>query len=229
MPAMPAMGVTGSARPVREGVLVWLCVIGFLAGSRAIPLPGLSGALAVALFLWAPQRFLEKRGQDVHDAGWRFDRLRADIPWALGTCVVILPLFALLFFQFPAWLARLPQALRVLLAPYAGGVSLHRPPVTWDLVGQIAGNGAVAFSEEFFYRGYLTLRFEERYRPVRAALFAAALFALGHLLTPAPFRLLVFFPALLFAFLRNRTHTIVGASITHWLFNVALLLLQASS
>ncbi|HEX4385461.1 MAG TPA: CPBP family glutamic-type intramembrane protease, partial [Myxococcales bacterium] len=57
----------------------------------------------------------------------------------------------------------------------------------------------------------------------------AGLFALGHLLTPAPFRLLVFFPALLFAFLRNRTRTIVGASMAHFLCNVSLLLLQASS
>lgn len=229
MRPLPGIAVARSSPPVREGVLVWICVLAALALSRVIPFAGLTGALAVALFLWAPQRFLEKRGQDAHDAGWRFDRLRADFGWALGTSAVVLPLFALAFFQFPAWLALLPQPVRVLLAPYAGGVSLHAPAVTWDLFGQIAGNGAVAFSEEFFYRGYLTLRFEERYRPVRAALFAAVLFALGHLLTPAPFRLLVFFPALLFAFLRNRTRTIVGAAITHWLFNVALLLLQASS
>ena len=87
----------------------------------------------------------------------------------------------------------------------------------------------MAFAEEFFYRGYLTLRFEERWSPVKSALLAAALFAAGHLLTPAPWRLAVFFPALLFAFLRRRTGTIVGASLTHWLFNVALLLLQSAS
>jgi membrane protease YdiL (CAAX protease family) len=221
--------IVRATHPVREGVLLWVSVLAALVVSRLIPFGGLTGALAVALFLWAPQRMLEKHGQDAHDAGWRFDRLRADFSWALGISAVVLPLFALAFFQFPAWLALLPQPLRLLLAPYAGGVSLHAPAFNWNLFGQIAGNGAVAFSEEFFYRGYLTLRFEERYTPVRAALFAAALFALGHLLTPAPFRLLVFFPALLFAFLRNRTHTIVGAAITHWLFNVALLLLQASS
>jgi membrane protease YdiL (CAAX protease family) len=216
-------------RPVREGVLLWVAVLAALALSRLLPVPGLTGALAVGLFLWAPLRLLERRGQDAHDAGWRFDRLKQDLAWALGTCAVVLPLFVTCFFQFPAWLSDLPQPLRVLLAPYAGGVSLH--PIRWslDLLGQIAGNAAVAFSEEFFYRGYLTLRFEERLRPIPAALLAAALFALGHLLTPAPFRLLVFFPALLFAFLRNRTHTIIGAAVTHWVFNVALLLLQAAS
>ena len=215
--------------PVREGLLVWAAVLAGLALAQLIPLRGLTGALAVAAFLWAPLRLLEKRDQDSHDAGWRFDRLGADLAWALGACAIFLPLFALCFFSFPAWLARLPLSLRVLLAPYAGGVALHAIPWTWDLLGQIAGNGAVAFSEEFFYRGYLTLRFEEKLRPVPCALAVAGLFALGHLLTPAPFRLLVFFPALLFAFLRNRTRTIVGASIAHWLCNVSLLLLQASS
>jgi hypothetical protein len=210
-------------------VLVWAAVLIALGLSRLIPISGLTPALAVAAFLWAPLHFLEKRGQDAPDAGWRFDRLGADLAWSLGTAAVVLPLFALCFFEFPAWLARLPGSLRGLLAPYAGAVTLHGVSFKWDMAGQIAGNAAVAFSEEFFYRGYLTLRFEERMRPLPAAVWVAALFALGHLLTPAPFRLLVFFPALLFAFLRNRTRTIIGASITHWLFNVGLLLLQAAS
>jgi hypothetical protein len=38
----------------------------------------------------------------------------------------------------------------------------------------------------------------------------------------------VFFPALLFAWVRNRTGTVVGASITHFLCNVALLILERS-
>jgi CAAX protease family protein len=219
----------GEGKPIREGVILWACVLAGLGLSKLIPLRGLTGAVAVAAFLWAPQRFLEKRGQDSHDAGWRFDRLPQDLAWALGSCAVVLPGFALAFFTFPSWLSHLPLSLRLLLAPYAGGASLHAIAWSWDLLGQIGGNGAVAFSEEFFYRGYLTLRFEEKLRPVPAAFAVAALFAIGHLLTPAPFRLAVFFPALLFAFLRNRTHTIVGAAATHWLFNVALLLLQASS
>ena len=74
----------------------------------------------------------------------------------------------------------------------------------------------------------MTMRFEERMRPVPSALLVAALFAVGHLLTPAPWRLAVFFPALLFAFLRNRTRTIVGASICHFLCNVWLLVLESS-
>lgn len=214
---------------MREPIVVWVCVIlglGFAQLlSGAVPvLSQLVGALAVAAFLYVPARMLERRGQEPRDAGWRFDRLGADLAWALGSCALILPLFALAFFALP----HLPP-LRALLAPYGGAPRWHRIPFTFDLLGQIAGNGAVACSEEFFYRGYLTLRFEERTTPVRAALLAAALFALGHLLRPAPFRLAVFFPALWFAFLRNRTRTVAGASVAHWLANVTLLLLERAA
>ena len=223
-----------SVRPVREAVAVWAAVVLGLAAFEllglAVPfLRGLTGALAVAAFLYAPMPFLERRGQDARAAGWRFDRLGADVLWSLGACAVVLPLFTAAFWIFPAWIDRLPEALRALLAPYATRAPRLRLPISWDFAGQVAGNAAVALSEEFFYRGYLTLRFEEKLRPVPAALLAAALFALGHLLTPAPFRLLVFFPALLFAFLRNRTGTIASAALCHFIFNVWLLVLLSAS
>jgi membrane protease YdiL (CAAX protease family) len=217
---------------VREAVTVWAAVILGLAAVEVIGLAvpfvhSLTGALAVAAFLYVPVRMLEKRGQDAHDAGWRFDRLGADFAWSLGACAIVLPLFTLAFWMFPRWLSALPRTLQVLLAPYAGHGVDFEVPLTLDFAGQVAGNAAVAFAEEFFYRGYMTMRFEERSRPVPSALLAAVLFAVGHLLTPAPWRLLVFFPALLFAFLRNRTRTIVGAAICHFLCNVWLLVLRS--
>jgi membrane protease YdiL (CAAX protease family) len=222
--------------PVREAVAVWAAVILGLAAVEvvglAVPfLRGMVGALAVAAFLYAPMRFLERRGQDARDAGWRLDRLGSDLAWSLGLCAVVLPLFGLGFFVFTSWLEHLPQAVRALLAPYAGTarpMRLH-VPLTLEFAGQVAGNAAVAFSEEFFYRGYMTLRFEEKWSPARAAVAAAALFAVGHLLEPAPWRLAVFFPALLFAWLRWKTRTIVGASLAHFLSNVWLLVLERSS
>lgn len=221
--------------PVREAAAAWALVMLGLAAltllGRAVPVVhALLGAVAVGAFLYLPTRLLEARGQDVHDAGWRFDRLGADLRWSLGACAVVLPLFAVGFYAFTEVLPHLAPELRDLLAPYVGAPHFRlRVPATWDFAGQVAGNAAVAFSEEFFYRGYMTLRFEERWGPVRSAVAAAALFAIGHLLTPAPWRLAVFFPALLFAFLRNRTRTIVGASLCHFLSNVWLLLLEHSA
>ncbi len=204
----------------------------------------LVGAAAVAAFLWAPTPLLERRGQDAHDAGWRFDRLQSDLLWGLGACAVVLPPFALGFAWFVHALPTLPPELRTLLAPYLGAahpLALHwpkSPAASFDLLGRIAGNAAVALSEEYFYRGYLTLRLEEAWPPRtrllgvplgQGALLATALFALGHLLEPAPWRLFVFFPALLFAWLRARTGTIMAAALCHFLCNVTLLLLELAA
>jgi membrane protease YdiL (CAAX protease family) len=232
--------------PVREALSVWAAVMGVLAAVRiaGLALPALYqlvGALAVAAFLYAPVKLLERRGQDAHDAGWRFDRIGADAGWALLACAAILPPFTLGFWWFVRELPRLPPHVAALLAPYVGAAHPLRfrlGPQPWDLAGRIAGNAAVAFSEEFFYRGYVTLRLEERWPPSirflgaplgRAAVLAAALFAAGHLLEPAPWRLAVFFPALVFAWLRARTGTIVGAAICHFAFNVWLLLLERAA
>lgn len=222
--------------PVREAMSLWAVVLLLLAAVEiiglAVPVVGsLVGALAVAAFLYAPTLALEKRRQDAFDAGWRFDRLRLDLLWSLGTCALILPLFTAGFVAFTASLGRLPAVLQGVLAPYVMAAHpLHfQVPLTMDFAGKVLGNAAVAFSEEFFYRGYLTLRFEERMTPVKAALLAALLFALGHLLEPAPWRLATFFPALWFAFVRRRTGTIVGASICHLCANVWLLLLETAA
>lgn len=215
-------------------MLAWAAVIGALAVLQVIGewvpvVHGLVGAAAVGAFLYVPVKFLERWGQDARDAGWRFDRLGLDLAWALGACAVVLPLFTLGFVLFMKWSALLPADIRWYLGPYARDRGLHlRLRPDWEFAGQVGGNAAVAFSEEFFYRGYMTLRFEQRWGPVRSALATAALFALGHLLTPAPWRLLVFFPALLFAWLRNRTKTIVGASVAHFLCNLWLLILERS-
>jgi uncharacterized protein len=232
--------------PVREALSVWAGVMAVLAIVRvaglALPfLHQLVGALAVAAFLYAPMKPLERRGQDAHHAGWRFDRLGSDLAWALLACAVILPPFTLGFGWFVRELPRLPPHLASSIAPYVGAAHPLRfrwGPEPWDLLGRIAGNAAVAFAEEFFYRGYVTLRLEERWPPARrilgaplgrAAVLTAALFALGHLLEPAPWRLAVFFPALIFAWLRARTGTVVGAAFCHFVFNVWLLLLERAA
>lgn len=233
--------------PASEAFSVWALVLLGLALVQALGLavPLLHqavGALAVAAFLYAPTLALERRGQDAHDAGWRFDRLGTELAWSLGACAVVLPLFSLAFAGFVHVLPLLPG--RSFFAPYLGLAHPlqfrfpHDQKAALDLGGRVLGNAAVAFSEEFFYRGYLTLRLEERWPPRtrilgvplgRAALLVAVLFAVGHLLEPAPFRLAVFFPALLFAWLRARTGTVVAASICHLICNVWLLMLEQAA
>ena len=88
----------------------------------------------------------------------------------------------------------------------------------------------VALPEETFYRGYVQARLEHLWPPARrlfgvplgrAAVVTAALFALGHFVGEwNPMRLGPFFPALLFAWLRNATGSVVGAVTYHAASNV---------
>jgi membrane protease YdiL (CAAX protease family) len=88
-----------------------------------------------------------------------------------------------------------------------------------ELLGQVF---VIALPEEAFYRGYLQSRLDEVW-PAKVGLLgarvgpgllvASVIFALGHLATvQLPARLAVFFPALLFGWLRARTGGI-GASV----------------
>ncbi len=108
--------------------------------------------------------------------------------------------------------------------------SFHfRAPQSWndELLGQAL---VVALPEEAFYRGYLMNAFDQTSRrrwrllgaDVGPSLFwSSALFAIGHFATePNPARLAVFFPAILFGWLRIRTGGIGAGIVFHVLCNV---------
>jgi membrane protease YdiL (CAAX protease family) len=97
----------------------------------------------------------------------------------------------------------------------------------WELASQFL---LVAFPEEFFYRGFLQQHLK-RLLPNGpsflgitcwpALALTSLLFALGHLLAfPSPERLLVFFPSLLFGWLRERGQSLGGPALFHTLCNV---------
>jgi membrane protease YdiL (CAAX protease family) len=102
-------------------------------------------------------------------------------------------------------------------------------PVINDALGQLL---VIALPEEAFYRGYLQTSLERELGPrfsvsvfgTRLGLgvvLTSAIFALGHLLTELnPARLAVFFPALLFGFLRARTGGIGAALLFHAMCNL---------
>ena len=105
-----------------------------------------------------------------------------------------------------------------------------------DAMNEIAGQFVIiALPEEAFYRGYLQSKLDEAWEPrwnvlganVGPGLVAtAAIFALGHLATvQLPARLAVFFPALLFGWLRARTGGIGASVCFHATCNVYSLLL----
>jgi hypothetical protein len=101
--------------------------------------------------------------------------------------------------------------------------------IPWLLLVQFL---VVALPEEVFFRGYVQGRlaplFRRRIRVLGVDLgmhvvVASALFAIAHLVAiPAPFRLAVFFPGLLFGWLRERTGGVLAPTLMHAASNVLL-------
>ena len=128
------------------------------------------------------------------------------LAWALGLTAVIAAPYYLGWKYW--WDPRLTFSLAVRPADAAD-----------ELLGQLL---VIALPEEAFYRGYLQSRLDEvwapRWRVLGAEigpglLVSALIFAVGHLATvQIPARLAVFFPALVFGWLRARTGGI-GASV----------------
>jgi membrane protease YdiL (CAAX protease family) len=100
----------------------------------------------------------------------------------------------------------------------------------WVLASQVI---LIALPEEVFYRGWLQQRLRRIWpgglpafgvRVGPAILATSVLFALGHVVTmPAAFRLAVFFPSILFGWLRDRTGHLAGSVAFHVLSNLAML------
>jgi membrane protease YdiL (CAAX protease family) len=137
--------------------------------------------------------------------------------WAVGLLAVVAVPF---YFGWRAWFAHFMPQLTFSLAV--------RPA---DAVNEVLGQlFVIALPEEAFYRGYLQSRLDDAW-PARwnllgarlgpGWLVAAAIFALGHIVTVhSATRLAVFFPALVFGWLRARTGGIGAGAAFHMLCNV---------
>jgi membrane protease YdiL (CAAX protease family) len=131
------------------------------------------------------------------------------LAWALGLSALIFPIF---------WLGYV-----VWYEPPAQFVPARVPALFDDVLGQLL---VIALPEEAFYRGYLQTELDQRLPAGRRKilgvelgpgwLLANLIFALGHLLTDLhPSRLAVFFPGLLFGWLRVKTRGIGSAVVFH--------------
>jgi membrane protease YdiL (CAAX protease family) len=95
----------------------------------------------------------------------------------------------------------------------------------------------VGYAEEFFYRGYMQTRLDGLFDPRRFALFGAhfgwslpitaLLFTLGHsLVTLQWWQPFIFFPALVFGWMRARTGNILAAALFHAFANTLMIILD---
>jgi membrane protease YdiL (CAAX protease family) len=95
----------------------------------------------------------------------------------------------------------------------------------------------VGLPEEFFFRGYLQTECDRSWGKPHHLLgaecglglpVAAALFAACHVLHGGPARLIVFFPGLLYGWLRARTSTIAVPAVYHAVSNLLMQVMLAS-
>jgi membrane protease YdiL (CAAX protease family) len=213
---------------------------------RALPWLGRNlHAFIAGIFFYAPAAAarLSRRPFDYRDAGLRADPVRLNLA-VLGVAVALtFPAFFAGFFLFYGHVCG-PHG-----APFAsmfGGLCSHwrgfgggdfRLPSDFAIaaLNQLV---VIAIPEELFFRGYLMQRLEQRWPPTRrllgapvgaALLVSSLLFALGHLLVvPNPQRLAVFFPALVFGWMRARTGSIAAGAAFHALCNLFADVLHTS-
>jgi membrane protease YdiL (CAAX protease family) len=197
------------------------------------------------IFLYMPAFAARRAGRefDYGEVGLRSEPLGLNLAVLGVFAAVTIPAFVGGFFLFYGRVCTIPaNALTHLfggLCRYwlgAAGGHLRLPPRFALLAfSQLV---VVAIPEEVFFRGYLMERLEQVWPPTKnlfgakvgwALLVSSALFALGHLLViPNPQRLAVFFPALVFGWMRARTGSIAAGATFHALCNVVSDVLHTS-
>jgi membrane protease YdiL (CAAX protease family) len=202
--------------------------------------------VAIAMiFFYTPAFAARRAGRelDYRDAGLRADPVGLNLAVVAVASALTFPAFVGGFFAFygrvcgdaAGALGRPWAALCAHWLGFSGG-HLHLPP-RFALLA-LTQLVVVAIPEELFFRGYLMERLEQVWPPTRrllgapvgaALVVSSALFALGHIaVIPNPQRLAVFFPALVFGWMRARTGSIAAGATFHALCNVVADVLHTS-
>lgn len=220
----------------QEAIVVWALSFVAIVIAFAVYRPA-AKVVATLSFLYLPLLAMGARGEDYPDYGVTLRHWRADLKWFLILSAVVTPLYLLGFVVYQEGLELLPRNLSQHLSPLSGTLEFKfRLPNRFGewVIDQLF---VVALPEEFFYRGYIQTRLRDAWPGGRklfgvrlggAFWLTALLFALGHLAIFEVWRLGVFFPALLFAWMREKTNSVVGAALFHAFCNLLALVLQAS-
>jgi membrane protease YdiL (CAAX protease family) len=229
----------------REALIAWAVCAALVSAlvQLRIELPAigdLGSALIAVLFLYMPVAVAWRRKEDLEDYGFRREPVRRGIATAATALAVIVPVFTAGYIAF-CEIACASPTLAPLVAGdvcprYAGLGGVHWPAWTWsDLEFAAVQLVVVALPEELFFRGMLLRLLEQRFPPrwrplgggVGVALVLSSLgFALIHVPKYGPSALAVFFPGLLFGWMRSATGSILASTLTHAGCNILIRALQ---
>ncbi len=236
--------------PVTEALLVFVGVTLGIAAlfqlSRFVPFVAeYLQVLVAALFLWLPAWLARRSGGELADFGFSLTGLGRSLR------VGLLPLAAI----FPLFLVGFVLYYQLVYAQDAGPLAALRLPgrrflgwdaLSWERLAHVVDLGllesafaqvvVVAIPEELFFRGYLQARFEQAWPAARrfagggvgrALVCSSLLFAISHVAVDLdPRRLAVFFPALLFGWMRSATGSIVAGVAAHAAANLYIDMLH---
>jgi membrane protease YdiL (CAAX protease family) len=238
---------------VRAPIVTFLIVTAVASGlfwmARGVPfLRGNLHAFIAVMFFYAPVAAERWQGRhfDFQQAGLDVFPLRANLAVLGATVLVAFPPFVAGFFWFydtvcaptPGSAAARLAALCPTAVGWLGWARGHVHLPAAALGTALSQLIVVAIPEELFFRGYLMGKLEERWEPRWSILGArvgwalpasAGLFALGHFLVDFnPQRLSVFFPGLVFGWMRVRARSLAAGAFFHALCNVLSDILHAS-
>jgi membrane protease YdiL (CAAX protease family) len=241
-PSEPQAAPSGLVEPLVTFTVVTAIASALYWTGRAVPVVNANLHAAIAfLFLAAPAvaARLSRRPFDYTEAGLRFDPVGTSLRVLGAGLAVTFPLFLgafLVYYTVVCGALHSPRfgALVDLVNPQCvhwlglGQAHLRWPPEF--LLTAATQVLVVAIPEELFFRGYLQGRLEQRFANRwrvggamvgPAWLLGSALFALGHVLVDFnPGRLAVFFPGLVFGWMRNRTTALAAGALFHALCNL---------
>ncbi len=215
-----------------------IAALGMIA--RGVPLVAANlGALVAVVFILIPFVYGDRHNQDLVAFGFHAEHLSRSLAIALGALALVFPVFVAGFVLFydmicsssaPALLAEL--APHGMCPDWRGWSGIRWPPTDGLAVMALTQLIVVAIPEELFFRGFILKLLETRWVPRRrllgggiglALVVSSLLFAVGHMLVVFdPRRLAVFFPGLVFGWMRSATGSIVASVIFHMASNLLI-------
>ena len=241
-------------RAGRDALIAWAIVAALVTVlvriNITLPAIGhLGSALVAVLFLYAPVYFAYRRKEELDDYGFHAAPVKRGLVTAGAAIAVIFPIFVMGYLAFyevachSSLLAHLVP--RNLCNRYSGLGGIHAPSLVWAPFAKDSFSEfcvvqllVVALPEELFFRGFLLRLLEARFPPKRrilgggvgwALVLSAAAFAIVHLPKEGdPRALAVFFPGLLFGWMRSATGSILAGTVTHGCSNILIRILELS-
>jgi len=208
-------------RDVVVGYLAVLVILKVFYELRHLVIGRALWLLVPLTFVLVPLLFAQRRRETFESLGIHLHDIKPALRLALKVALVTLPPFAGLFYF---WTRYIPP-----------GKVLSLTPLGWASI-VVFQFFYIALPEELFYRGYIQGKLNRVYPPIMdvgkgrigySLPISAVLFAFGHFfINFHPYRFGVFFPALIFGWMRERSGGILAPAIYHALCNILVIGLE---